>query len=207
MQRRAPSLGEPRPVSLDEVAFDETIVDMQDAAGDGIPDTGDDVEDARDEADVEKGDDEGNGQPEPNAGDETSLLGDLPVDESLTRELPGLGSAPVVDETIAMGDIPLPSAPSAHEAGVRHRKMSPKRRNLMVAGVVASRSSPAARAMRLGTDTSKSRRRSCRKRPYHDVGANWRTCRGTRLLHRLKDPRAGEWPGLRRLFCERNALR
>lgn len=29
--------------SLDEVAFDETIVDMQDAAGDGIPDTGDDV--------------------------------------------------------------------------------------------------------------------------------------------------------------------
>ncbi len=123
--------------SLDEVAFDETIVDMQDAAGDGIPDTGDDVEDARDEADVEKGDDEGNGQPEPNAGDETSLLGDLPVDESLTRELPGLGSAPVVDETIAMGDIPLPSAPSAHEAEVRHRKMSPKRRNLMVAGVVA----------------------------------------------------------------------
>ena len=72
-----------------------------------------------------------------NAGDETSLLGDLPVDESLTRELPGLGSAPVVDETIAMGDIPLPSAPSAHEAEVRHRKMSPKRRNLMVAGVVA----------------------------------------------------------------------
>ena len=71
--------------SLDEVAFDETIADMQDAAGDGIPDTGDDVEDARDEADVEKGDDEGNGQPEPNAGDETSLLGDLPVDESLTR--------------------------------------------------------------------------------------------------------------------------
>lgn len=123
--------------SLDEVAFDETIADMQDAAGDGIPDTGDDVEDARDEADVEKGDDEGNGQPEPNAGDETSLLGDLPVDESLTRELPGLGSAPVVDETIAMGDIPLPSAPSAHEAEVRHRKMSPKRRNLMVAGVVA----------------------------------------------------------------------
>ena len=86
--------------SLDEVAFDETIADMQDAAGDGIQDTGDDVEDARDEADVEKGDDEGNGQPEPNAGDETSLLGDLPVDESLTRELPGLGSAPVVDETV-----------------------------------------------------------------------------------------------------------
>lgn len=64
--------------SLDEVAFDETIADMQDAAGDGIPDTGDDVEDARDEADVEKGDDEGNGQPEPNAGDETSCLATCP---------------------------------------------------------------------------------------------------------------------------------
>ena len=40
-------------------------------------------------------------------------------------------------QTIAMGDIPLPSVPSAREAEVRHRKMSPKRRNLMVAGVVA----------------------------------------------------------------------
>lgn len=65
------------------------------------------------------------------------MLDSLPAEDSLTRELPGLGSAPAVDETIAMGDIPLPSVPSAHEAEVRHRKMSPKRRNLMVAGVVA----------------------------------------------------------------------
>lgn len=65
------------------------------------------------------------------------MLDSLPTEDSLTRELPGLGSAPVVDETIAMGDIPLPSVPSAREAEVRHRKMSPKRRNLMVAGVVA----------------------------------------------------------------------
>ena len=65
------------------------------------------------------------------------MLDSLPAEDSLTRELPGLGSAPAVDETIAMGDIPLPSVPSAREAEVRHRKMSPKRRNLMVAGVVA----------------------------------------------------------------------
>ena len=123
--------------SLDEVALDEPFVDACGAAGEGAPNTGDDVEDARDEADAKTGDDEGEDRPEPDAEDETALLGNLPVDESLTRELPGLGSVPVVDETIAMGDIPLPSAPSAHEAEARHRKMSPKRRNLMVAGVVA----------------------------------------------------------------------
>lgn len=78
-----------------------------------------------------------NDQPSTDSTEETMLFGNVPGDESLTRELPGLGSAPVVDETIAMGGIPLPSAPSAHEAEVRHRKMSPKRRNLMVAGVVA----------------------------------------------------------------------
>ena len=78
-----------------------------------------------------------NDQPSTNSNEETMLLSNLPGDDSLTRELPGLGSAPAVDETIAMGDIPLPSVPSAHEAEARHRKMSPKRRNLMVAGVVA----------------------------------------------------------------------
>lgn len=78
-----------------------------------------------------------NDQPSTDSTEETMLFGNVPGDESLTRELPGLGSAPVVDETIAMGGIPLPSVPSAHEAKVRHRKMSPKRRNLMVAGVVA----------------------------------------------------------------------
>lgn len=119
-------------ISLDEVALDEPFADAQGSGREGEADTGEDIEDARDEADAE-----GEDQPEPDAGDETALLGDVPVDESLTRELPGLGSAPVVDETIAMGDIPLPSVPSAREAEVRHRKMSPKRRNLMIAGVVA----------------------------------------------------------------------
>mgnify|MGYP000405779966 CR=1 FL=1 len=85
------------------------------------------------------------------------MLDSLPAEDSLTRELPGLGSAPAVDETIAMGDIPLPSVPSAHEAEVRHRKMSPKRRNLMVAGVVAVALVAAVQAMLPGTDISKSR--------------------------------------------------
>ncbi len=157
-------------LSLDEVAFDETFVDMQDetredaladteqsasddanaeADGAGDDDAGSDGTDPDDNAE-ETGDapvddaeatiqpkSEANNQPSPDPGEETALLGNLPAEDSLTRELPGLGSAPVVDETIAMGDIPLPSVPSAREAEVRHRKMSPKRRNLMVAGVVA----------------------------------------------------------------------
>lgn len=126
-------------ISLNEVALDEPFADMQGSEREDEADTGEDIENARDETDAAKGesDGDGKGRPEPDAGDETALLGDLPVDESLTRELPGLGSAPVVDETIAMGDIPLPSVPSAREAEVRHRKMSPKCRNLMIAGVVA----------------------------------------------------------------------
>lgn len=155
-------------ISLDDVAFGETIVDMQDetredaladteqsasedseADGAGDDDTGSDGTDPGDDAE-ETGDapvddadatiqpePEANNQPSPDPGEETTLLGNLPADDSLTRELPGLGSAPAVDETIAMGDIPLPSVPSAREAEVRHRKMSPKRRNLMVAGIVA----------------------------------------------------------------------
>lgn len=157
-------------ISLDDVAFGETIVDMQDetridalasadteqsasddarADGTGEHDTGLDGTDPDDDAE-ETGDapiddadatiqpePEANNQPSPDPGEETALLGNLPADDSLTRELPGLGSAPAVDETIAMGDIPLPSVPSAREAEVRHHKMSPKRRNLMVAGIVA----------------------------------------------------------------------
>lgn len=157
-------------LSLDEVAFDETFVDMQDetredaladteqsasdddnaeADGAGDDDTGsngtdpDDDAEGTDNAPIDDAnatiqpEPEANNQPSPDHGEETTLLGNLPADDSLTRELPGLGSAPAVDETIAMGDIPLPSVPSARETEVRHRKMSPKRRNLMVAGVVA----------------------------------------------------------------------
>ena len=127
-------------ISLDEIAFDDSGVDVQDEpeteAQSDDQDAGD-VEPAEDEADHEGTESEAGNQPESDTGEETVLLDSLPAEDSLTRELPGLGSAPAVDETIAMGDIPLPSVPSAREAEVRHRKMSPKRRNLMVAGVVA----------------------------------------------------------------------
>ena len=124
-------------ISLDELSFSDSAVDTQDEAHEDTEDEDGDAKDAPDEAEAEADDSKGDDQPESGSGEETVLLGSLPADDSLTRELPGLGSAPAVDETIAMGDIPLPSVPSAREAEVRHRKMSPKRRNLMVAGVVA----------------------------------------------------------------------
>lgn len=126
-------------IALDELSFSDSAVDTQDEAHEGTEDEDSDVKDAPDEAEAEAEEDDSKGddQPESDTGEETVLLDSLPAEDSLTRELPGLGSAPAVDETIAMGDIPLPSVPSAREAEVRHRKMSPKRRNLMVAGVVA----------------------------------------------------------------------
>ena len=128
-------------IALDELSLSDSAVDAQDEAHEGTEDEDSDAKDAPDEAEAEaeaeEDDSEDNDQPESDSGEETVLLGSLPADDSLTRELPGLGSAPAVDETIAMGDIPLPSVPSAHEAEARHHKMSPKRRNLMVAGVVA----------------------------------------------------------------------
>ena len=125
-------------IALGEIAFDDAELDAQDESeAHGEQDADDDAAPVEDEADHEDFESEADDQPESDTSEETILLGSLPAEDSLTRELPGLGSAPVVDETIAMGDIPLPSVPSAHEAEVRHRKMSPKRRNLMVAGVVA----------------------------------------------------------------------
>lgn len=122
-------------IALDELSFSDSAVDAQDEVHEDTEDEGSDAKDAPDEA--EEDESEAGNQPESDTDEETVLLDSLPAEDSLTRELPGLGSAPAVDETIAMGDIPLPSVPSAHEAEVRHRKMSPKRRNLMVAGVVA----------------------------------------------------------------------
>lgn len=119
-------------IALAEIAFDDSSVDVQDEAHEGS-----DAKDAPDEAEAEEDESKADDQPESGTSEETILLDSLPAEDSLTRELPGLGSAPAVDETIAMGDIPLPSVPSAREAEVRHRKMPPKRRNLMVAGVVA----------------------------------------------------------------------
>ena len=125
-------------IALGEIAFDDAELDAQgESEANGEQDDGDDAAPVEDGADHEDSESEADDQPESDTSEETILLGSLPAEDSLTRELPGLGSAPAVDETIAMGDIPLPSVPSAHEAEVRHRKMSPKRRNLMVAGVVA----------------------------------------------------------------------
>lgn len=129
-------------ISLDDVAFDDSSVDVQDEPEiEAQPDDQDAKDDGaaptEDGAGHEDSECEADDQPESDTSEETILLDNLPAEDSLTRELPGLGSAPAVDETIAMGDIPLPSVPSAREAEVRHRKMSPKRRNLMVAGVVA----------------------------------------------------------------------
>ena len=129
-------------IALAEIAFDDSNVDVRDEPEiEAQPDDQDAKDDGaaptEDEAEHEESECEADDQPESDTSEETILLDSLPAEDSLTRELPGLGSAPAVDETIAMGDIPLPSVPSAREAEVRHRKMSPKRRNLMVAGVVA----------------------------------------------------------------------
>ena len=125
-------------IALGEIAFDDAELDARgESEAHGEQDADDDAAPVEDEADHEDSESEADDQPESDTSEETILLGSLPAEDSLTRELPGLGSAPAVDETIAMGDIPLPSVPSAHEAEVRHRKMSPKRRNLVVAGVVA----------------------------------------------------------------------
>lgn len=129
-------------IALTEIAFDDSSVDVRDEPEiEAQPDDQDAKDDGaaptEDGAGHEDSECEADDQPESDTSEETILLDSLPAEDSLTRELPGLGSAPAVDETIAMGDIPLPSVPSAREAEVRHRKMSPKRRNLMVAGVVA----------------------------------------------------------------------
>lgn len=124
-------------IALAEITFDDSNVDVRDEAHEGTEDEDSDAKDAPDEAEAEEDESKADDQPESDTSEETILLDSLPAEDSLTRELPGLGSAPAVDETIAMGDIPLPSVPSAREAEVRHRKMPPKRRNLMVAGVVA----------------------------------------------------------------------
>lgn len=125
-------------IALGEIAFDDAELDAQgESEANGEQDADDDATPVEDGADREDSESEADDQPESGTSEETILLDSLPAEDSLTRELPGLGSAPAVDETIAMGDIPLPSVPSAREAEVRHRKMSPKSRNLMVAGVVA----------------------------------------------------------------------
>ena len=99
-------------ISLDEIAFDDSGVDVQDEPEiEAQPDDQDAKDDGAVPTEVEAGHEEseceaGN-QPESDTGEETILLDSLPPEDSLTRELPGLGSSPAVDETVAMGDIPL----------------------------------------------------------------------------------------------------
>lgn len=198
-------------ISLDEIAFDDSGVDVQDEpeteAQSDDQDAGD-VEPAEDEADHEDTESEAGNQPESDTGEETVLLDSLPAEDSLTRELPGLGSAPAVDETIAMGDIPLPSVPSAREAEVRPSQdvaQAPQPDGLPA--LWPSRSSPRRRLCCLERISARAGCHCRRQCPHDDVSADWRAGRGPRLFHWLKDPRQGEWPELRRLFCERNTLR
>ena len=91
-------------ISLDEIAFDDSGDDEQDgpeAAAQSDGQDADDVEPAEDEAGHEDTARAAGNQPESDTGEETVLLDSLPAEDSLTRELPGLGSAPAVDETIA----------------------------------------------------------------------------------------------------------
>ena len=103
-------------IALAEIAFDDSSVDVQDEPEiEAQPDDRDAKDDgaapAEDEAGHEESECEADGQPGSDTSEETILLDNLPAEDSLTRELPGLGSAPAVDETIAMSDIPLPSVP------------------------------------------------------------------------------------------------
>lgn len=126
-----------------EAARDDGAAGADEAAQDDIdPATSDGQDEAPEREDGperEQGPDTSDDEPvqtQAPSADKTVLIDELPQDESLTRELPGLGSAPAVDETIAIGDIPLPSVPTAQQAEARHRHLSPRRRNLIVAGAV-----------------------------------------------------------------------
>ncbi len=75
-------------ISLDEIAFDDSGVDVQDEpeteAQSDDQDAGD-VEPAEDEADHEDTESEAGNQPESDTGEETLLLDSLPAEDSLTR--------------------------------------------------------------------------------------------------------------------------
>lgn len=80
-------------ISLDEIAFDDSGVDVQDeseAEAQSDDQDADDVEPAEEEADHEDAESEADNQPESDTGEETVLLDSLPAEDSLTRELPWL---------------------------------------------------------------------------------------------------------------------
>ena len=94
-------------IALAEITFDDSSVDVQDepeieAQLDDQDAKDDGAAPTEDEAGHEDTESEAGNQPESDTGEETVLLDSLPAEDSLTRELPGLGSAPAVDETIAV---------------------------------------------------------------------------------------------------------
>ena len=163
MQKRVPRPRESLDqIALAEIAFDDSNVDVQDEPEIEVQPDDKDAKDngaapTEDEAGHEESECKADDQPESDTSEETILLDSLPAEDSLTRELPGPGSAPAVDETIAMGDIPLPSV-------LRHAKprfvivrcrQAPQPDGCRRCGRRAS--SLAAQAMLPGTDISKSR--------------------------------------------------
>ena len=89
-------------IALAEITFDDSSVDVQDEPEAGAQSDGkdaDDVEPTEDEVDHEDTECEADDQTKSDMSEETILLDSLPAEDSLTRELPGLGSAPAVDET------------------------------------------------------------------------------------------------------------
>ena len=130
-------------IALAEIAFDDSSVDVRDKPEiEAQPDDQDAKDDGtaptEDEAGHENSKCEADDQPESDTSEETILLDSLPAEDSLTRELPGLGSAPAVDETIAMGDIPLPSVPSAREAAANAHTMMSVQIGVHAAGLECS---------------------------------------------------------------------
>lgn len=70
--------------------------------------------------------------------EKTTLLASDPDDAMLTRQLTDIEAASVapVDATVAIGDMPLPTVPTAHEADTRRLKESPRSSKLIAAAVV-----------------------------------------------------------------------
>lgn len=70
--------------------------------------------------------------------EKTTLLASGPDDAMLTRQLTDIEAASVapVDATVAIGDMPLPTVPTAHEADRRRLKESPRAPKLIAAAVV-----------------------------------------------------------------------
>ncbi|MFQ7392073.1 MAG: hypothetical protein ACLRM9_01230 [Collinsella aerofaciens] len=114
-------------ISLDDVAIDDSSVDVQDEPEiEAQPDDQDagDVEPAEDEAGHEDTESEADNQPESDTGEETILLDSLPAEDSLTRAS-WLRLCACRGRDHRHGRYSPAVRSSAREAEVRRRKMSP----------------------------------------------------------------------------------